>query len=80
MPFTAASLILFERRLGCLSDNPPDEVKRFIQASHDVMDTSMKLTVFPVKVAEKLNLPMWKKFSQGMDVLFETGWAIFLFI
>ncbi|XP_070580309.1 cytochrome P450 10-like [Ptychodera flava] len=63
--------ILFNRRLGLLSDSVDPLSEEFIKASKDFFTYSEALFFLPLKLQVKLNLPAWKNVRQAAKSIFD---------
>lgn len=70
-PLAAISRILFETRLGCLQEEIPADIQRFISAVSDMLTLSETVVLLPRW--SRGVLPFWKRFIQAWDDLFDTG-------
>ncbi|OQV21685.1 Sterol 26-hydroxylase, mitochondrial [Hypsibius exemplaris] len=59
--------VLFDQRMGCLSDQRPADIQEFVHSIQEIFRTTMVLTMIPPKMAKFLGLPVWKKFLSSMD-------------
>lgn len=72
-PLLGISSILFETRLGCLQEEIPKDVLRFITAVSDMLTLSETVVLFPRW--SRGVLPFWKRFVQAWDDLCDIGAA-----
>lgn len=71
LPFAGISCILFETRLGCLQEEIPKDILRFINAVNDMLQLSETVILFP-RWSRGI-LPFWKRFVQAWDDLCDVG-------
>lgn len=69
--FEGICSILFEKRLGCLQENIPEETKQFIKAVGDMLTLSETVIFFP-KWTRSI-LPYWKNFVKAWDTIYEVS-------
>ncbi|XP_067686115.1 1,25-dihydroxyvitamin D(3) 24-hydroxylase, mitochondrial-like [Haliotis asinina] len=67
------SMVLYEKRMGCLSDNRSAKITEFIQATHAMTDMTNKLIFFPPKFSKLFRRKDWKTFTGSMDTLFRIA-------
>lgn len=63
--------VLFENRMGCLTEEVPEETQRFIFSVGEMFRISQLVVLFPQSVWPYL--PMWKRFVGAWDYLFTVG-------
>lgn len=69
--FEGISSILFETRLGCLQEQIPHNTLRFISAVNNMLTLSETVILFPRWTRSVL--PMWKRFVQAWDDLYDVA-------
>lgn len=69
--FEGICSILFEKRLGCLQENIPEETKRFIKAVGDMLTLS-EIVIFLPKWTRSF-LPYWENFIKAWDDIYEVS-------
>lgn len=70
-PLLGISSILFETRLGCLQEEIPEDILRFIAAVSDMLTLSETVVLFPLW--SRGVLPFWKRFVQAWDDICDIG-------
>ncbi|XP_055348630.1 1,25-dihydroxyvitamin D(3) 24-hydroxylase, mitochondrial-like [Paramacrobiotus metropolitanus] len=60
--------VIFDQRMGCLSENRPNDIQQFVRSIQEIFRTTMILTMIPPKIAKFLRLPVWKRFLHSMDL------------
>ncbi len=69
----AACTVLFERRLGCLMETPPEDVQEFIHATRTKFVVTSPLMAAPVGLFAMLKPPVWKSYLHAENVIHETS-------
>ena len=70
--------VLVDKRCGCLLQDMPDDMNRFVRSIEDMMYTSHQLMVFS-NVHKKVNTKIWRKHVSSWDNIIETGKVLFSF-
>ncbi|XP_067666926.1 1,25-dihydroxyvitamin D(3) 24-hydroxylase, mitochondrial-like [Haliotis asinina] len=65
--------ILYEKRLGCLSDERSEDTQVFIQSSHDIFETTRKIIFLPPKAARILRPFSYRKHISAWDEGFRVA-------
>ncbi|XP_046357535.2 1,25-dihydroxyvitamin D(3) 24-hydroxylase, mitochondrial-like [Haliotis rufescens] len=65
--------VLYEKRMGCLSDNRSATTTEFIEATHAMGETTNKLIFFPPKFSKMFRRKDWKRFTGSMDTVFRIA-------
>ncbi|XP_071105203.1 1,25-dihydroxyvitamin D(3) 24-hydroxylase, mitochondrial-like [Haliotis cracherodii] len=68
--------ILYEKRLGCLSDNRSEDTQAFIQSSHDIFETTRKIFFLPPKLARIFMPRTYKQHDAAWDEGFRVAHKI----
>lgn len=72
--FEGISSILFETRLGCLEEEIPVDMQRFITAVNDMLTLSEIVMLFPRW--SRSVLPLWRRFVQAWDDLYDVAQSL----
>ena len=75
---TAASLILFETRMGFLDESPPSRSKEFLESIKRIQSNFITLMMLPMPLVRKLNLKVWQEHVKDWDVCLEIGKGLLL--
>ncbi|XP_005101463.1 1,25-dihydroxyvitamin D(3) 24-hydroxylase, mitochondrial isoform X2 [Aplysia californica] len=66
----SACLVLYDRRLGCLSSHPQPSSLTFIKAVQEMFRLTGELVFYPPALGKLIRPRAWKAFRDNMDVLF----------
>ncbi|XP_077994495.1 1,25-dihydroxyvitamin D(3) 24-hydroxylase, mitochondrial-like [Glandiceps talaboti] len=69
----SACAIILNKKMNLLDDKPHPEAQEFIQAVHDMFNTTTWLFVIPSAFQQKVNSPIWRKHVRAWDVIFTTA-------
>ncbi|XP_070562923.1 sterol 26-hydroxylase, mitochondrial-like isoform X1 [Ptychodera flava] len=69
----SACAIILNKKLNLLDDKPHPEAQEFIQAVHDMFDTTLWLFFVPTRVHQKFNSWIWKKHARAWDIIYATA-------
>jgi hypothetical protein len=64
--------IVFNTRMGCLEDDIPRRVQEFINAIHQMTDSSYPIIAFDT-LHQRLNSRFWRRHKEAWDTIFEIG-------
>lgn len=64
--------MIFGRRLGCLEDKSKDIIQKFMTCMEDIFVESATMNVLPPKLAQALNLPVWKRFVNAVTTALDS--------
>ncbi|XP_073503491.1 sterol 26-hydroxylase, mitochondrial isoform X1 [Phyllobates terribilis] len=69
--FEGVSYILFETRIGCMSEQIPPETQKFIDSIAFMLKNSVYVTYLPPWTRKVL--PYWKRYIKGWDDILDYG-------
>ncbi|XP_077977218.1 1,25-dihydroxyvitamin D(3) 24-hydroxylase, mitochondrial-like [Glandiceps talaboti] len=69
----SACAIILNKKMNLLDDKPHPEAQEFIQAVHDMFDTTLWLLILPASIQKKWNTRTWKKHMKSWDIIFSTA-------
>ncbi|XP_070562960.1 1,25-dihydroxyvitamin D(3) 24-hydroxylase, mitochondrial-like [Ptychodera flava] len=69
----ATCAVIYNKKLHLLSDKPYFEAETFIQAVHDMFNTTASLHFVPIRIHQKLNSWVWKKHLRAWDTIYATA-------
>lgn len=68
----AAGTFLFETRLGCLEEPIPVRTQQFIDATQEMLTSSLYL-IIGERLHQKLNTRFWRRHRTAWDTMFQIG-------
>ncbi|XP_005099849.3 cytochrome P450 3A19 [Aplysia californica] len=66
----AASVVLYSRRLGCLSRDPPPGIEEFIESVGQVNTLISAARTYPLFILKTLKRNLWTQFNEACDKSF----------
>ncbi|XP_077994779.1 1,25-dihydroxyvitamin D(3) 24-hydroxylase, mitochondrial-like [Glandiceps talaboti] len=71
----SACAIILNKKMNLLDDKPHPEAQEFIQAVHDLGETTnlLWMSLVPASIQQKLNTWIWKKHVKEWDIVFATA-------
>ena len=72
-PIPAGCCVLFNQRLGCLGEDPPEDISLFVEAVSTMFRTTEKLAMAPTSLVKHLHLNVWREHRWAWDVILHTG-------